>query len=43
MPAWDDVVAEEDYPALCEIARRLSRETEAAVGPRDAAEAESQD
>ncbi|MEM6995584.1 MAG: c-type cytochrome [Myxococcota bacterium] len=32
MPSWDGVVAEEDYPALCEISRRLSREQTERLG-----------
>lgn len=35
MPAWDGVVAEEDYPRLCEISRRLSREAEADFAARN--------
>lgn len=34
MPAWDGVIEESDYAPLCEVVRRLSKETEAALGAR---------
>ncbi len=35
MPRWDGVVEEEDYPALVEISRRLSREQAERLGDAD--------